>query len=383
MRTYFTIVLAFVFVWLVGSVLSSVVLDPEGAHPATHIDSLRPYRAISDPRKEKYAMLGEGDHQLLLFGSSRTWRGLNPSSVEDRFVSSYNVGVPGTNFSEIPFIVNRALESQTPEAVVFEASLHLFKAGVPRSPQFESTGFNPDRSLESRLVDVFGFLPFERSIRLLWRTLRRTPAVRQTDDNGTLLGFYGPEDFRRRFEISLRYDMNRSERLLDFELDEARVTALFDVVRLARDRGAEVFVVFPPIHALYVEAIREAGAIDDYYTLIRRVVAELGTTEGVQIWDMSAYYPIQQEALPEDSSTPMQNYADPSHFTIPVGDCLLTTIFAVEGSEDTECTAFGTRLNPTNIGEYITRFEQKHHAFCDAHADECAWVRELRQEGAR
>lgn len=381
MRTYVAIVSVIAALYLSGALAAALILDPTAAHPGTHIDSLRPYRAISDARNEKYTALRDGDHKLLIFGSSRTWRGINPDSVKERFPSGYNAGVPGTNYKEMPYIVDRALEFQSPEAVVFEASLHMFKADVPLSSEFERSGFNPKRSLEAQLVDIFGFLPIERAAAILWRLVRDDEAVRKTDVNGTLLGFYGPRDYRLRFEISIRNDMRRPERFADFELDEARVQALVDAARQAKEGGAKVYIVFPPIHALLIEGMREAGAIDDYYTLIREVVAELGDVENVQIWDMSAYYPVQQEPVPTDGQTPMINYADPSHFTTEVGGCILTTLFEPDDSRRTDCGEFGTLLTPANVEDYLSRFESKHVDYCESNAEHCAWVHELYIDG--
>ncbi|NET72339.1 MAG: hypothetical protein F6K62_15805, partial [Sphaerospermopsis sp. SIO1G2] len=92
------------------------------------------------------------------------------------------------------------------------------------------------------------------------------------------------------------------------------------------------------------------------------------------VWDFSGYNSITTEKLQDV----MENYADSSHYTKPVGDLVLNRILGYQA--DQVPTDFGVLLTPENIESHLAKIRADREKWVKNNQDELQLVQKLEHE---
>ncbi|MBI3223172.1 MAG: hypothetical protein HYZ46_08970 [Nitrosomonadales bacterium] len=157
----------------------------------------------------------------------------------------------------------------------------------------------------------------------------------------------------------------------------ADLQAIFE---LAQHRQIDLRLFISPSHARQWETLAAAGLWDTWENWKRRLV-ELNDQSAMQagrqpfpIWDFSGYDSVSGEDLPtEGDNRLMQGYSDSSHYTLQVGQRLVSRLF---GQEDN----WGEQLGRANIEARLTNIRAARQQYRSSHSADVAEIEALLRE---
>jgi len=287
--------------------------------------------------------------EVLIVGSSRALRGIDPSILEKTLISKgykdisvFNLGIDGATAKVVNLQITQILSRpQLPRMIIWADGLRAFNsgrtdltydeiAGSTGYKQLQETlknnGSNPELVSTNNTNDAKALNPVAQAINTLFATSTkrqeiRASVVKSFDRNTHMLsnseallastmpstataldskGFvafdvtFEPNIYFQKFpQVPGDYDLDYR----NFETSGAQFDAFTNVVDFCRRNNIELLVVNMPLHATYLDGIRTR-----YEATFNRRMEELALREGFTYLDISQV--IQNKA---------ELFSDPSH----------------------------------------------------------------------
>jgi hypothetical protein len=362
---------------LAGLATFNALVDPIGAYPTLHLRKLQAARNPNlSSRVSKAELVAHGDCDVLLLGSSRVQLGLpvhHPGFATDRV---YNVGLDGTSLPEMSAVLDFALNHNHLKQVVFSPDFEFFSDRGVFPSDFDRSRFNPRLNLiEYHARNLLS----GDATRASWQLLHhpRRSNLGASAERGLI-----PRPIPRQFAQRAGFACRISSRLAvpqlygDFHYSSQRMELFRTMVQRCRDRGVQLIIFFPPVHALELETIRTADlwpVFEKWETDMTALISK--ENKAVPIWDFSGYTGPRAEAIPPPGNTivRMKWYVDSNHFTPELGQLVLDRMFTPSADAESE-DAFGVRLTPTNMQNHLRHLEAEREVYASTHADEELWL---------
>ncbi len=287
--------------------------------------------------------------EVLIVGSSRALRGIDPSILEKTLISKgykdinvFNLGIDGATAKVVNLQITQILSRpQLPRLIIWADGLRAFNSGrtdltydeIAASTGYKqlqetlkNNGSNPELTSTNNTSDAKALNPVTQAINTLFATSTKRPEIRASvvksfDRNTHMLsnseallastmpstataldskGFvafdvtFEPNIYFQKFpQVPGDYDLDYR----NFEPSGAQFDAFANVVDFCRRNNIELLVVNMPLHATYLDGIRTR-----YEATFNRRMEELALREGFTYLDISQA--IQNKA---------ELFSDPSH----------------------------------------------------------------------
>ena len=287
--------------------------------------------------------------EVLIVGSSRALRGIDPSILEKTLISKgykdisvFNLGIDGATAKVVNLQITQILSRpQLPRLIIWADGLRAFNSGrtdltydeIAASTGYKqlqetlkNNGSNPEFASTNNTSDARALNPVTQAINTLFATSTKRPEIRASvvksfDRNTHMLsnseallastmpstataldskGFvafdvtFEPNIYFQKFpQVPGDYDLDYR----NFEPSGAQFDAFANVVDFCRRNNIELLVVNMPLHATYLDGIRTR-----YEATFNRRMEELALREGFTYLDISQA--IQNQA---------ELFSDPSH----------------------------------------------------------------------
>jgi len=287
--------------------------------------------------------------EVLIVGSSRALRGIDPSILEKTLISKgykdisvFNLGIDGATAKVVNLQITQILSRpQLPRLIIWADGLRAFNSGrtdltydeIAASTGYKqlqetlkNNGSNPELASTNNTSDAKVSNPVTQAINTLFATSTKRPEIRASvvksfDRNTHMLsnseallastmpstataldskGFvafdvtFEPNIYFQKFpQVPGDYDLDYR----NFEPSGAQFDAFANVVDFCRRNNIELLVVNMPLHATYLDGIRTR-----YEATFNRRMEELALREGFTYLDISQA--IQNQA---------ELFSDPSH----------------------------------------------------------------------
>jgi hypothetical protein len=293
--------------------------------------------------------------RTVLLGSSRVHDGLDPAHplLQDA-APVYNLAVEMCRVHEALQYLRHALVQSDVKRVVIGLDFFMFNSRERTNRTFEPALVGREVGMRDYVTTaLLSRDALDDSITTV-RTSRNQPDRREFLSNGFRPGnmvFYKVADYQKLHYytnwIFLTSSPQATKYYADMALDADVFAEFGALLDLCRDRGLDCRLYINPAHAtLDGEAIRAAGLAGPMEEWRRRITHIAGEHR-IPLWDFGGYNSITEEPV----ATPMKYYWDSSHFTVGVGNWILTRVMG--GSDATLPADFGVQLTDTNIDAHL------------------------------
>jgi hypothetical protein len=363
-------------VLLAGIVLLNRAVDPYGAYRGFPSDLFLEAKGVQDTRTWKAELVRHFTGSTVLVGSSRVRTGYDPESTAIPDRPACNLGIGGTNFYELAYVLDFILQQPRVRRIVLCLDFQQFTAGRTVSNDFDVSRFNPGQPPFDYHCNL---LLRQEAARISLETLARH--VTGTASDLTPLGFHRPEAVEddapaaKLAERSLRSALNNPDTLAGFRYSQERLSDLARAVRDCRTKRVELIVVIHPVHATMLESVRGAGLWDEYEQWVRdvaRIVAE-ASDGATPVWDFTGYGPYTDEPLLTSTAEDLHSnrwFWEPSHCKAELGEQVLRRIFDSPHADP----GFGRRITPDNAERHLAQILFEREAWARTNGDEAAAV---------
>ncbi|WP_199306660.1 hypothetical protein [Anabaena sphaerica] len=295
----------------------------------------------------------------VFLGSSRTKQGLNPdhpglSNAE----SIYNLALDGAVSYEILRYLQHTLKNQPNlKEVIFGIDFFMFNKFLGNQPGFDENRLEKNYLFPSDIMNsLFSLDTLEVSRKTILASLQQENYDKYYGENGFMPNskyrdgkakIWFTKSINIYFQFNYKYKFN-DKYFEDFQ----------KIVKICREKNIKLKVFISPSHAIDLESIRVTGEWQTFENWKRKIL------KVTPVWDFSGYNSITTEPLQDV----MENYADSSHYTKPVGDLILNRIL---GYKEKEVPAdFGVLITPENIESHLAKIR----------ADREEWVKNRKSE---
>lgn len=339
--------------------------------------------------------------RTVILGSSRTDVGLDPASAtwstEQQPV--YNLSLAGAGAADNVRYLKHLVASNggtTPNVLVVGLDFENFlyrpvSAKLPRSetssehlvPEIsdkerrlavQSDGaLNPYRTMQTlkdRALAAWSLDALLDSLRTVFVNVLSSGSTANIEDNGhlaeTQFQQWVAHDgvamlFEQKNVITVR-DLAEPHQILR-DTPNAPIKEMAPVQQLinfAKSNRSKLFLTIQPAHAMRLELLAHLGYWRDFEIWkqeLTQVVADAAANGvDVSLWDFSGYDEYSVEPVPAagDHKSRMQWFWDPVHYTVALGNLMLTRLF---DSPDT--SGYGVRLHPETIMMHLAQVRER------------------------
>ena len=171
-----------------------------------------------------------------------------------------------------------------------------------------------------------------------------------------------------------------------YEYGPDRMELLAEVVTRMRERGLDLVLVVPPVHALQLEAIHASGLWPtferwkrDLVELVARDAAAHPDAPPARLWDFTGYasYNLVPVPDPETPAVEVPWYWESSHFKAELGDLVLERILADADREGVD--AFGFLLTPETLDSHLAGLARGRERYRRSNSRDLALLEEVAQ----
>ncbi|MGL5805707.1 MAG: hypothetical protein ACRC2R_15315 [Xenococcaceae cyanobacterium] len=305
----------------------------------------------------------------LILGSSRTKQGIDPEHPalsSDR--STYNLAINGPNTYEIRRYLEHAIANQSNiKEIVFGVDFFMFNATLKNQPSFSE-----DRLEKTHIVinDAINTLFSLDTFYVSQATVEASLKEKNKDD------IYGENGFMPNRTINdgnTKWRFDQSIELYfklhsDYEFSDEYLAEFKKIVELCQQNKINLKVFISPSHATDMDAIRATGRWETMEKWKREIV------KIVPVWDFSGYNSVTTEPIKDV----MKNYADNSHYTVPIGNLILDRVLAYQ-SEKVPLD-FGVLITSENIESHLQKINSDRQSWAKNHTDEVKLVETIKQK---
>ncbi len=377
-RSRLTILLATLAVTLVSIAGVNALVDPFGVFPTFAAAGMRDFESKRGSRTAKAADLARGGYGVVFFGSSRTETGFDPrlDFIPDQ--PGHNAALAGTSMWELVRVYRHAAANNPVRTAVFALDFFMFAQGRGEFDDFLSSRFNPHRGEPAHTLDL---LLSQRALAATITSIRAALSGNASnyDDAGFRAGGI-VETMRTSVEISrARIRGFRSGIFADYIFDEDAFNEFAEIVAARYSDGLTTIILVPPIHALHLELIRDAGLWEEFEQFKRRLARLARKSDsggGVFVHDFTGYSRFTTEPLPlDDPGRPMRWHWETSHFRAELGEIALRIVFGADAVE--AGSTFGRPLDTATIEEHLAQIRHDRDAWAGSAAADLAWFAEV------
>ncbi len=387
-RTYGRIVFLLLLVWGAASVTANLLVDPCARYPKTRVLALEDARRNGE-RMAKACRLREGGYRGLILGTSRGEIGLDPGAPAWDGRRVFNGSLSGGDWYEITAMARLGPLWNPLEVVVIELDLFPFGERRRPRPMYLKSQLAPEgEPVETSLANLFGWNADFNSVRVLRGAILRAngtgPLMRAISRPDGRQEFFGTgEDEAGRFLHSLSTNFSTTNFYNGYQVSDQAVNALSRAIRGCVSKGARVIVVLPPMHALQLECMHEAGVMDDYATLVGAVLAgcrDAGEEGGAapEFWSFLSFEGACGETVPDSPDFISKSFIDAGHMRPWLGDILLAQV--LQGKPPAPGTVRGVRLDVDSIAEHFLELERERGDYVRDHREEVLRVQAIKRE---
>ncbi len=388
----------FIAIWLAGLIIIlgavvgiSVIVDPYGIIGAPRIPGFNGDKiaAVDWPRVTKPYLVDRANPATLVLGASPADVGIDPNSASwpGELKPVFNMAIDGSSPHQIYRFEQHALSVSKPKFVVISISLedsqvfgdpkHQVEDFDQRLQVTETGAANPDY----RTGVLNDYIFATASLRAIGDSLstvihQRDPVRTYQTPLGLMEGGKFATWAKTEGFHALVSDKDHLHAGMDIRWARKprfNIEPLADMIKLARDHGADVAVVIIPNYIDQMEIRRQTGVTDQFDAWKRRVVEIADQADKalgrVTLWDFGTYSPYTTETLPEpgDHKTRLHWFWESVHFQPALGDLVIHRLMG-SGPDD-----FGLRLTAANLDADIAAY----------HAAQDAWVADHPRDVAR
>lgn len=304
----------------------------------------------------------------IILGSSRTKQGLNPEHPALSNQPAYNLGLNGTNIYESLHYLQHTIKNQPNlKTVVIGIDFFMFNEYRTTPPTFsenrlEKTHINLKDSIDS----LFSLDSVLNSKNTIIASLDKPQGDRQFGSKG----FFphtrtqdGKTQWRFKDSILQYFALNPN-----YTLSQSHLSDFKALVKLCQENNIELKVFISPSHAIEWEILRQSGQWEIFEQWKRELV------KITPVWDFSGYNSITTEKI----KPIMKNYADHSHYTVPIGNLVLDKILSYHPEQVP--TDFGILMTRENIEQHLQQVRDTQKVWLEKNPDEIKLVSQLKQQ---
>jgi hypothetical protein len=365
--------------WLLSTVCLSILsivtinglVDPYGIYKTPNFFSInheKPKKQSND-RLTKAIDIIHYKPVTVFLGSSRTKQGLDtehPALANAQ--PAYNLALDGANPYEMLRYLEHTIKNQPNlKEVIVGADFFMFNELLGNQPGFDESRLEKTYIIPADIMNsLFSLDTLDISKQTILASLKEPNKNisygengffphRKTKDGTTKGRFTNAVNvyfhFHHKYKFSDKY-------FADFE----------KIVNLCRERNIKLIVFISPSHAIQWESIRATGEFKTWENWKRKVV------QVTPVWDFSGYNSVTTEKLADV----MENYADSSHYTAPVGNLVLNRILGYQ--EDKVPKDFGVLITPQNVESHLAKIRADREEWVKKHPDELELVQDLEKK---
>jgi hypothetical protein len=351
--------------WYLGALLClflaagavNLVVDPLGRFRLVDVERFNHVKVgvKRDTRKGKTATLQECQFDVILFGSSRTEFGLDPTypGLPGR---TFNAGLKSSSMYEMQRLGRYVLEHQSPRMAVIALDFFAFNERRIGADDFEESMIGHGQtpvSVAKYLLSVENL--YSSVLTVLWN---RGGVVDGCRFNGYDRGYPLRTTPTEAFQETRARWLENPELFNGYLVGDDYTERLKTMLLEYRAAGVDVRLFVSPMHAVIIEMMAEVGLQADFFRWKQRlveIVAEVNAAQPdlppLELWDFSGYNSITTETVPADGSW-LRYYRDPSHFQAEVGRYIFVRLLH-EADADTGPEDFGVLLTPDNVAAVV------------------------------
>lgn len=344
----------------------NIIIDPYDFWSFPQIQGVNHSKPRKDnnDRLHKAADIVRHKPSVIVLGSSRTKQGIDPSHVllQEYSQNTYNLAINGPNMYEVRRYLEHALANQENlELIVLGLDFFMFNHELENQPSFDESRLEISHL---SLKDVVSTTLSVDTLKASWETFQASQQESESlvleEDNG-----FNPnrnaEDGKRewRFESSLRLYFDRHSK---YQLSNDSIEDLKRIVELSQKHNVPLVVFISPAHATQWEAIRATGQWGTFEEWKRQIV------KITRVWDFSGYNSVTTEKIARD----MDYYTDSSHYSVLVGNWVITRILQGDGSNIPK--DFGVLVSASNIEQHLAKIRADHNVWTNQNQDTVDWV---------
>jgi len=391
----------------------NVVIDPYTIFGMPRIEGLnarKPYAGDRGRVAKVYQVMAQKPNGLII-GNSRPEIGLDPHNAcwPDAARPVYNLGIPGLGpYSQVRY-AQHAMASRSPKLVMIGADFPDYLTNATSSNR---AAWWPDRHAEplpllvnadnerrpgfvlDRLKD---YLASSLSLDTFYHSIMTILAQGSPEsETRTPLGMNdGPAIYIpivRNEGASVLFAQKNREMMARLSKPGLKVfapgtrwspelEALEHLLDLADENGSRTIIVINPLHVDYLLTIDVNGlwpAFQDW----KRALAELAARHDVELWDFAVV--DEHSTQPVSSLKPKGEsltwFWEPAHYKKELGDLMLDNIFRGSCDAAAGSPAYGTRLTPGMMDDYLRRNEERMTRYKAEHPQEVRHLASLRAD---
>lgn len=345
-RTYLRQWMLAIGVIFVLVICLTVLIDPYGIWGSPRIKGLNAFKinAPSKVRLTKPAQFERTNARTVVIGNSRPEVGIDPASPcwnpEDRPV--YNYAIPGAGISAQLAIAAHAITDDDTQRLLLGIDFVDF---LSRRRTANGQELRPEPSEKGDLESLFSALGDRLTSVLSLDALADSlmTAIGQHQQypvDITESGFNNGNIFAA-VVASEGQDMLFDQKLAELEAryqagawsfdpmnqETAQVfDSLEEVFQAAGARGVELILFTNPLHADFLDLLRDRGFDDDISAWLKRL-NELAQQHGAALWHFATRHEYATEKTPAGSGGTLSHWFwEPSHYRAALGDRLLARI---------------------------------------------------------
>lgn len=356
-----------------------------------------------------------------VLGTSRVEVGIDPAhpALKSRFGPSYNVALAGSGLKELLATFKHVVHASSHlkqvligiDFLMFNANREavVFGTEVFGYDQKRLMLSSSDTCLRSFLYDADNFIGLAGLRHVRNTVINQLSEEDRKDANkvANWISLYDRNGFRNQFDTIKTLVAKRGYRGIFGEGQEygyaskiwrpppagrycfespgqANTIETFrDMVRFARQSGAEVIFFINPLHARMMIALQEAGLwpqFEDWKRELVGAVEDEARESGkapFALWDFSGFNTVTTERIPAagDLTTEMHWWWEPSHYKKEAGDLILDRIFGFYSASRALPSDFGVKLSADNVEQRIADTRRGTIAYAKAEPGETEIVK--------
>lgn len=320
--------------------------------------------AVGNERLVKPALVNKLSPEVIILGNSVAEIGLPPTHrglTNDGTLSAYNLALPGASWTEVYCLAMFVMRQTTVKRLIIGTVGEISGEVTEACPTDASLG-RPD----------YAKLLFSRSaITASRETLQRQNSPEVMTREG-LWYFHRFDNYAKSDEEMIAVIRERSCQIVpgqDIKFDPVRLRKapvsardganLRELIRLARTRRIELVFLFYPTHVLMSETHRSCQGPEFQWNAIWRVVSIAEQEDAgsqVQVWDFSAYGPLNAERLFDAKPGHDRLWQEMLHFNEKVGSAAMAAIYLGDAG-------YGDRVTARNFDDLVARREAERNRF--------------------
>lgn len=268
--------------------------------------------------------------KILLLGTSRVYRGLDPDSVEGAPGEIYNMGITNLKITEAAAYLEHALRWTPVDKVVMGVDLFMFDKEKVTSPGFDPATGKFSYLFRTAPSALFSFMAIKDSY----------GAIRDGELAWTRHGFeISQPRSQEKIDEVLREMMWRRGRR---NFSESQAAIIGRMATLCREKGVELTLFFSPVHKRHLDGLKKAGKWQDFQAM-KQEVTRIANEHRLFLLDFAFESSVTTPPLTSSN----RYFIDTSHYSPEVGAMILGRLGFTRKERDQELPEdFGILVSP-------------------------------------